>query len=65
MRLILGGVRMCHEWWLRRMVDEGEASRQLWDEFEHTQPPSDPEVADEQAEVTIEKREPTPLRAEH
>jgi hypothetical protein len=55
---------MCHEWWLRRMSDEDEASRQLWDEFEHTRPLSDPEVADERPEVTLEKRDPPPLRAE-
>ena len=55
---------MCHEWWLRHMSDEGEASRHLWDEFDHTQPLGDPEVADEQHEVTLEKREPTPLPAQ-
>src|ERR1700704_4686288 len=42
LRSILGGVRMCHEWWLRHMSDEGEASRHLWDEFDHTQPLGDP-----------------------
>jgi hypothetical protein len=56
---------MCHEWWLRRRSEERDASRQLWDEFEHTRPLSDPEVADEQPEVTLEKREPTLLAAEH
>jgi hypothetical protein len=56
---------MCHEWWLRRWSEEREASRQLWDEFEHPQPLSDREVSDEQPEVTLEKRQPTPLAAEH
>jgi hypothetical protein len=55
---------MCHEWWLRRRSDEGEVSRRRWDEFEHTRPLSDPEVADEQPEVTLEKRQPTPLAAQ-
>ena len=56
---------MCHERWLRRRFDEGEVSRQLWDEFEHTRPLSDARVADEQPEVTLEKREPTPVAAQH
>jgi hypothetical protein len=56
---------MCHEWWLRRRSEEREASRRLWDEFEHTRPLSDPEVTKEEAEVTLEKREPMPLPAEH
>jgi hypothetical protein len=55
---------MCHESWLRRRREEREASRQLWDDFERTRPLSDPEVTDEQPEVTLEKREPTPLAAE-
>ena len=56
---------MCHEWWLRRRFDEGEVSRQLWDEFDHSRPLSDAWVADEQREVTLEKREPTPVAAQH
>jgi hypothetical protein len=56
---------MCHEWWLRRRAEEREASRRLWDEFEDTRPLSDPEVIEEEAEVTLEKREPTPLAVEH
>jgi hypothetical protein len=55
---------MCHEWWLLRWSEEREASRRLWDAFEHTRPLSDREVSDEQPEVTLEKREPAPLAAE-
>ena len=55
---------MCHEWWLRRRVEEREASRRLWDEFGHTRPLSDPDVIEEEAEVTLEKRESTPLAVE-
>jgi hypothetical protein len=56
---------MCQEWWLRHWPGEREASRRLWDEFEHTQPLSDPEVTEGEVEVTLEKREPMPLPAEH
>jgi hypothetical protein len=62
---ILGGVWMCHEWWLRRRSEEREASRQLWAEFEQASPLSDQDVTDEQPEVTLERREPTPLAADH
>jgi hypothetical protein len=55
---------MCHERWLRRRSEEREASRRLWDEFEHTRPLSEPEVTEEEPEVTLEKREPTPLATE-
>ena len=61
---ILGGVAMCHEWWVRRRAEERAASRRLWDEFGHTRPLSDPELIGEEAEVTLEKREPTPLAVE-
>jgi hypothetical protein len=47
-----------------RRVEEREASRELWEEFEQTRPLSEPELADEETEVTLERREPTPLRAE-
>jgi hypothetical protein len=51
---------MCHEWFLRRRHgQEEESSRELWDEFERTRPLSDPEVPDEDAEVTLEQRETT------
>ena len=50
---------MCHEWWLQRRSQEREASRRLWDEFEHTRQLSDPEVTEAEAEVTLEQREPT------
>ncbi len=55
---------MCHEFWLRRRFQEREASRRMWDEFERTQPLSDPEVADEQPEVTLEERDAATLAAE-
>jgi hypothetical protein len=47
---------MCQEWWLQRRREEGDASRELWDGFERTRPLSDPEVTDEQLEVTLETR---------
>ena len=56
---------MCHEWWPRRKGEECEAGRQLWGEFEHTEPLSDPDVRDEQPEVTLEKQEPIRVAAEH
>jgi hypothetical protein len=56
---------MCHEWWLRRRLGEGEVSRRPWEDFEHTRPLSDARVVDEQPEVTLEKREPMPLAAQH
>jgi hypothetical protein len=47
---------MCHEsWWWRRRYEERDASRELWDEFEQTRPLSDPEPADEEAEITLER----------
>jgi hypothetical protein len=65
LRSIVGGIRMCHEWWLRRRLGEGEVSRRPWEEFEHTRPLSDARVVDEQPDVTLEKREPMPLAAQH
>jgi hypothetical protein len=50
---------MCHEWWLRRRADESEESRRLWDEFERTRPPAEPDVSDE-PEVILEDRTETP-----
>jgi hypothetical protein len=55
---------MCHEWWLRRGSEEGEASRRLWDEFEDARPLRDPEVTEEEPEVTLETRDPMPLPAD-
>jgi hypothetical protein len=52
---------MCHEYWWRRRAEEREASRRMWDEFERTRPLSAPEVDDEEAEVTLEQRDPAPL----
>ena len=55
---------MCHDWWLRRRFEEDEASRELWDEFEQTRPLNEPEPTGEEAEVRLERRQPTPLSAE-
>ena len=52
---------MCHDWWYQRKLEEREASRRLWDEFEQTRPLSDVETSDEDADVVLEKREQTPL----
>jgi len=54
---------MCHERWWRRRFEEREASRQMWDEFERTQPLSDPEVIEEEPEVSFEQEAP-PLAAQ-
>ncbi len=51
---------MCHEWWLRRQFEAREESRRMWDEFERTTPLSDPKVADEDVEVTLEHEEAAP-----
>jgi hypothetical protein len=56
---------MCHEWWLRRGSEEGEASRRLWDEFEHARPLRDPEVTEEEPEVTLETRDPDAAARRH
>ena len=42
----------------------GEASRRMWDEFDRTEPLRESEVTDEQADVTLEKKEATPVAAE-
>jgi hypothetical protein len=55
---------MCHDWWYRRMYQEREADRELWDEFDRTRPLSDPEPADEEAEITLEKAEADPVAVE-
>lgn len=55
---------MCHDWRLMRPVEEGAASRELWDEFERTRQLTEPEPTEEEAEVTLEQREATPLSAE-
>jgi hypothetical protein len=54
---------MCEEWWMWRRYREAEEGRRLWDEFERTQPVSEPERTDER-EVTLEERERTPSAAE-
>ena len=55
---------MCHERWHRRMYEEREAGRELWDEFERTTPVNDPEPADEEAEVILEHAETEPVAAD-
>jgi hypothetical protein len=55
---------MCHEWWQRRMREEREASRELWDEFERTRPLSDPEPQREDPEVKLEQPGTKPVAAE-
>jgi hypothetical protein len=55
---------MCHERWYRRMREEREASRELWEDFEHTRPMSEPEVPDRDTEVTLEEPEAKPVAAE-
>jgi hypothetical protein len=56
---------MCHEsWWWRHRYEERAASRELWDEFEHTRPLSDPEPAEPETEVTLEHPEPRPVATE-
>ncbi len=55
---------MCHSEWFRRMYEEREESRRLWDEFEHTRPLSDPEPPEEQAEVTLEYLDAKPVASE-
>jgi hypothetical protein len=54
---------MCEEWWMWRRRRETEEGRRLWDEFERTQPVSEPERVDER-EVTLEEREATSAAAE-
>jgi hypothetical protein len=54
---------MCEDWWMWRRHREAEEARRLWDEFDRTQPVSEPERVDER-EVTLEQREATPTAAE-
>ena len=54
---------MCHEWWSRRMYEERQADRELWDEFERTTPLNDPEPAEEEAEIRLGHSEAEPLRS--
>jgi hypothetical protein len=55
---------MCHEWWMRRRVDETEENRRLWGEFEHVRPVTEPDVTVEDPKVTLEERASTPTAAE-
>jgi hypothetical protein len=60
-----GGHNMCHEsWWWRHRYEERDASRELWDEFEQTRPLSDPEPADEDTEITLERSDTDPVAAD-
>jgi hypothetical protein len=54
---------MCEEWWMWRRHREADEARRLWDEFERTQPVSEPERTTE-LEVTLEEREATATAAE-
>jgi len=54
---------MCEEWSMWRRRREADEARRLWDEFERTQPVSEPERPDER-EVTLEEPEGTPTAAE-
>jgi hypothetical protein len=55
---------MCHERWFRRMHEEREADRKLWDEFERTRALSDTEPADEEADITLKRSEAQPAASE-
>jgi hypothetical protein len=44
---------------MRRPPDEAEAGRRLWDDFERTRPLTEPEVAVDQTEVTLDECEGT------
>ena len=52
---------MCEGWWFHRRVEEREASRQMWEEFDRTSPLTAPEVPDQEPEVSLEVPEPTPV----
>jgi hypothetical protein len=54
---------MCHEWSWRRAFEDREASRQMWDEFERTRPLSDPEVIEQEPEITLDQPESPPVAA--
>lgn len=55
---------MCHDSWFKRMREEREASRELWDEFERTRPLSDPMPADDDVEIKLEHPQAEPVAAE-
>jgi hypothetical protein len=54
---------MCEEWWMWRRRRGDEEAQRLWDEFERTQPVSEPDRIDER-EVTLEERDRTPTATE-
>jgi hypothetical protein len=56
---------MCYERWVRRQrSDRAQESGWIWDEFERTEPLSNAETGDDEAEITLEQREPDPVAAE-
>jgi hypothetical protein len=54
---------MCEKWWMCRRHREAEEARQLWDEFERTQPVSERERTTDR-ELTLEEREAAATAAE-
>ena len=44
---------MCHEeWWRDRRARRAEESREVWLDFERTQPVDDPALTDDEPDVT-------------
>ena len=62
---------MCEEWWQwleerevsRRTREERAVSRRMWDEFERTEPLSDPEDGEVESQVTLGTPESAPVAA--
>jgi hypothetical protein len=54
-RSTTGGFAVCQESWFHRRDEEREASRRMWEEFERTRPLSDPELTEEEREVSLEE----------
>jgi hypothetical protein len=54
---------MCEEWWMWRRGRDAEEAHRLWDEFERTQPVSEPDDGDER-EVRLEERGRMPAATE-
>jgi hypothetical protein len=59
-----GVLNMCHDWWMRRRVEEMQETRWLWDEFERTPPVSEPDVTADEPNVSLERDSGTPTPAE-
>jgi hypothetical protein len=51
---------MCYERWMRRRDEEARESRELWRDFERTQPVADRDVRDEDPEP-MQAREEVPV----